>query len=179
MQEMSETEIYEFITKSGNDQDSIRKNTRQLREKLADEKERRVHSLTQLDPDNQDRHEREAERIFEEKNRKIDTVLLQIADKSSVKLPLTREATLKASAQITGSRKPANVLSKFIGGVVYMYLYMIAFVICSFILMTALSTFTRYSDLVSVSFTSSNISFILVITTFLAVAGGVIKALEK
>jgi hypothetical protein len=127
MPDMTEAEIYAFIIKDGDNQEAIRTNTRQLREALEDERERRVHSLTRLDPDNQGRHLAESARIFEEKNRKIDSALLQIADQSSVKLPITREAALKASTEITGSRKLANAARGFIDGIMYMCWYMAMF----------------------------------------------------
>lgn len=113
MEEMEEPEIYSFIIKDGESFDSIRQNAMKLRERIADERERRIHKLTQLDPDNKGRHKREAERIYEEKNRKIDTVLLQVADSSDAKLPLGRKIALG----VTGSRKSANRLWRFALGV--------------------------------------------------------------
>lgn len=129
MSEMSEADIYNFIIKDGTNPEDIRKNTQKLRETLEDEMERRIHSLTQLDPDNRGRHERESGRIFEEKNRKIDSVLLKIAENASVQLPLSREAALKVSTEITGSRKSADMVSGFIRGVLSFCMYAAAVLI--------------------------------------------------
>lgn len=114
MQEISEAEIYDFITKNGKDVDSIRKNTQLMRDRLEEEKERRIHSLSKFDPQNRDRHEREASRIFEGKSRKLDDALMQIAENSPAQLPLHREAMLGASKKLTGSRRSANYVRTFI-----------------------------------------------------------------
>lgn len=114
MQEMSEAEIYDFLTKDGADLNSIRKKTQVLRDELAAEQEKRVHALSKFDPQNQERHEREAARIFEEKSRKLDEILMRIAEGSSMQLPIHREAVLEASKKLTGSRRPANFVRTFV-----------------------------------------------------------------
>lgn len=110
----TEAQIYDFITKDGKSLDSIRKNTQTLRDQLADEEEKRVHALITLDPQNKDRHERESARISEEKNQKLDEVLMRIAQNTPVELPLHREAMLEASKKLTGSRKPASYVKTFV-----------------------------------------------------------------
>lgn len=110
----TEAEIYEFIIKDGKDMDSLRRNTQTLRDQLVEEEEKRVLALSKIDPQNKERHEREAARIFEEKSRKLDEVLMGIAENSTVKKPLPDDVITGASRALTGSRKLASYVKTFV-----------------------------------------------------------------
>ena len=102
MQQMSEADIYNRLTKDGDSLTVIKKNTEMLRQEFTIESQRVAHTLSQLDPHNKERHEAEAQRIYQENNAVLDRVLMQIASTSPQKMPSPIEAINKAS-------KAANV----------------------------------------------------------------------
>lgn len=102
MQRMSEADIYNRLTKDGDSLPTIKKNTEMLRQEFTIESQRVAHTLSQLDPNNKDRHEAEAQRIYQENNAALDRVLMQIASTTPQKMPSTIEAINRAS-------KAANV----------------------------------------------------------------------
>lgn len=97
MQQMNEADIYNYLIKDGDSLASIRKNTEMLRQRFKTEYERTAHTLKELDPHNQDRHEAEASRIRESNSQSLDRVLMHIAATSPQKMPLPVEAINRAS----------------------------------------------------------------------------------
>lgn len=97
MQRMSEADIYKRLTKDGDSLPAIKKNTEMLRQEFTIESQRVAHNLSQLDPHNKDRHEAEAQRIYQENNAVLDRVLMQIASTSPQKMSLPVEAINRAS----------------------------------------------------------------------------------
>lgn len=97
MQRMSEADIYNRLTKDGDSLPAIKKNTEMLRQEFTIESQRVAHNLSQLDPHNKDRHEAEAQRIYQENNAVLDRVLMQIASTSPQKMSLPVEAINRAS----------------------------------------------------------------------------------
>lgn len=71
-----------------------------LRDRYLQEKQERVFKLTQFDPVHKDRHEAEAARIQEERNRKLDEVLMEVANRSNAKMPASKEAYKNISEKI-------------------------------------------------------------------------------
>lgn len=96
----TEVEIYNYITKDGATTEAIRQNTQMLRDLFLQEKERRIHALTTYDPYSKDRHAGEAERILEERSRKLGNVLMEISDHSSQELPAYKERFIDASQKV-------------------------------------------------------------------------------
>lgn len=97
MHRMSEADIYSYLTRNGDSLTAIKKNTEMLRQEFTIESQRVAHNLSQLDPYNKDRHEAEAQRIYQENNAALDRVLMEIASTSPQEMPSTIEAINRAS----------------------------------------------------------------------------------
>lgn len=111
MQMMSETDIYNRLTKDGDSLPAIKKNTEMLRQEFTIESQRVAHTLSQLDPHNKDRHEAEAQRIYQENNAALDRVLMQVASTTPQKMPLPIEAINRASEK---TQIPKNQAKAFL-----------------------------------------------------------------
>lgn len=113
MSAMNEAEVYQKLTKDGDSLAAIKKNTEMLRQHFTVESQRVAHNLSQLDPNNKERHSAEAERILHENNGVLDRVLMEIASKSPQKMPLPVEAINKASEATKIPRNQAKAVISF------------------------------------------------------------------
>ncbi len=111
MPAMTEAEVYQYLTKDGDSLPAIKKNTEMLRQHFTIESQRVVHTLSQLDPHNSDRHEAEAQRIYQENNAALDRVLMQVASTTPQKLPLLIDTLNDASKK---TQIPKNQAKAFL-----------------------------------------------------------------
>lgn len=134
MQRMSEADIYNRLTKDGDSLPAIKKNTEMLRQEFTIESQRVAHTLSQLDPHNKDRHEAEAQRIYQENNSSLDRVLMQIASTTPQKMPSTIEAINKASTAANVSKNqaktvlfmPVILFASFVSALFYEFVFVFA-----------------------------------------------------
>lgn len=110
MQRMAESDIYNRLTKDGDSLPAIRKNTEMLRQEFTIEAQRVTHTLSQLDPHNKDRHEAEAQRIYQENNAALDRVLMQVASTTPQKMPLPIETINRVSEKTQIPKNQAKAL---------------------------------------------------------------------
>lgn len=96
----TEAEIYFELTRDGDSLDVIRRRAAMLRDRYLQEKQERVFKLTKVDPVHKDRHEAEAARIQEERNRKLDEVLMEVANRSTAQMPAYKEAYINVSQKV-------------------------------------------------------------------------------
>ena len=113
MPAMNESEVYQYLTQNGDSLPAIKKNTEMLRQHFTIEAQRVAHALSQLDPYNKDRHQVEAQRIYQENNAALDRVLMHIASTTPQKMPIPVEGINKASVAAKIPKNQAKAVLTF------------------------------------------------------------------
>lgn len=113
MPAMDEAEVYQYLTKDGDSIGSIKKNTEMLRQHFTVESQRVAHGLSQLDPNNKERHSAEAERLLHENNGTLDRVLMRIVSTSPQQMPLPVEVINRASEVTKVPKNQAKAVLSF------------------------------------------------------------------